>query len=242
MTTTVKDVNMNSSVNFLVLALLCLVLSSELQMGQSVVHALDSSADFKAESVSGWVRTGRIQNLQYVSEPEEAIRLTTHKDRTQGSINFTHEDSAGLTSEAFQKGWTMMATLRLDTEAQTPFQRNGAVLLVEAVENQKSFVVNFCTREDTGEMYLLINRKQIPLPNISPEKFNTFEISYTPDSDTATVRVNGEEVAEGLQPSGLERSAGSELRDRILWGHRSTMSPAVSEWKEVRFEIPEPGQ
>ncbi len=58
-----------------------------------------------------------------------------------------------------------------------------------------------------------------------------------PASGFAALRVDGKEVADELRPTNPSESSGIELKDRIMWGHRSMNSPAVSEWKEIQFKI-----
>jgi hypothetical protein len=177
-----------------------------------------------------WSAAGRASAGTAVEQPETAWRIAP----TEGnSLNYALVDPESILKSAFTTGWKYTARVRLDPTVASPIDRFVASLGVENAEKKEAFVMSVRSAGDTGELFVEINKKTVPLPNLATDDFHTYVMTYDPSSSSVQLTVDGEAVSETFPSAPTDRWF-------LRWGHSSITPRGAAEWALVTFELMPP--
>lgn len=174
-----------------------------------------------------WAAAGRITAGGAVEQPEPAWRIAPEAGN---SLNYRLVDPESILKSAFATGWKYTARIRLDPTVASPIDRFVASLGVENQEKKEAFVLSVRSNEDVGGLFVEINKKIVPLPDLAADGFHTYAMTYDPQSSTVQLEVDGKAIPEAFPAAPSDRWF-------LRWGHSSVAPRGAAEWAFVTFEI-----
>jgi hypothetical protein len=173
-----------------------------------------------------WAAAGRTTAGAAVEQPEPAWRIAP---QAGNALSYSLMDPESVLQSAFAMGWKLTARFRLDPTVASPTERFVASLGMENADKKEAFVFSARTAEGTGELFVEINKKTVPLPDLAPDAFHTYVMTYDPKSSTVELSVDGHAIPEAFPPAKTDRWF-------LRWGHSSISPRGAVEWASVVFE------
>lgn len=134
---------------------------------------------------------------------------------------------------ALAAGWDLIARVRIADDPNFGFVAAQSSIGLTVSIGSKIYALDFATYTGTS-VTIVTNANEGPQFNVGGNGYHEYRISYSPQSDTVSLRADGQLLTSDLP--GLAISNGNYIH----WGSIASQDVGQGNWNELSFSVPEP--